>query len=154
MTAREHFGWNSIALAQAFQTELSKLRQVDVIGEWVPLNEGPDSEIIRDRLKWVHGLRWEDIGEDWVLRKTLTSGRRNEERQITLNLTRTQMIREEINRVPKERRKGAMVICEFTDLPWSQNEFRRKWQIVADKAGVPSNVKNMNSGKEAPSSEE
>ena len=40
-----------------------------------------------------------------------------------------------------------MVICEFNNPPWSTNEFRRKWRIVADKAGVPKNVRNMDSGR-------
>jgi hypothetical protein len=145
VAAREHFGWNSIALAQAFQFEFPKLRQVDVIGEWVPLSEGPDSDVRRDGQKWVHGLQWSDIDENLVLKKTLTSGRRNEQRTIEFSLNRSQMVREEINRVPEERRKGPMVICEFNNQPWSTNEFRRKWRIVADKAGVPKNVKNMDS---------
>ncbi len=145
ITAREHFGWDSIALAQAFQFEIKKLRQVDVIGAWVPLNEGPDSEIEEDGRKWVHGLRWSDIDENLILRKTLTSGRSKDQRIIEYSLSRFQMIREEINRVPEFRRKGPMVICEFNNQPWSTNEFRRKWRIVADKAGVPKNVKNMDS---------
>ena len=37
-TAREHFGWYSIALTQALQFELL-LGQKDVIGEWVPVAE-------------------------------------------------------------------------------------------------------------------
>ena len=152
IAARE-YGWDSIALAQAFQSEFPKLRQVDVIGEWVPLNEGPDSEIIRGAEKWVNGLRWSDIDENMMLTKTLTSGRRNDTRNVTFNLGRSQMVREEINRVPAEKRKGPMVICEFSNLPWSPNEFRRKWRIVADKANVPPNVKNMDSRKE-PSSPE
>lgn len=145
IAAREHFGWDSIALAQAFQFELKKLKQVDVIGAWVPLNEGPDSEIREDDKKWVHGLRWSDIDENLVLRKTLTSGRSRDQRTIEHSLNRYQMIREEINRVPEYKRKGPMVICEFNNLPWSTNEFRRKWRMVADKAGVPKNVKNMDS---------
>ena len=149
IAAREHFGWNSIALAQALQFEFPKLRQVDVIGEWVPLNEGPDSEIRKDGQKWVHGLQWSDIDENLVLRKTLTSGRRNEQRTVEYSLNRSQMVREEINRVPEERRKGPMVICEFNNQPWSTNEFRRKWRIVADNAGVPKNVKNMDSRQDA-----
>jgi hypothetical protein len=153
IAAREYFGWDSIALAQAFQFEFPKLRQVDVIGEWVPLSEGPDSEIIKDGEKWVHGLQWSDIDENMVLRKTLTSGRRNEQKTIAFNLKHSQMVREEINRVPEERRKGPMVICEFSNLPWSQNEFRRKWRKVADKAGLPKNVKNMDSRKDTPTND-
>src|SRR4051812_13188772 len=37
-TARDHFGWLSIGLAQALQFELG-LGQKDVIGEWVPERE-------------------------------------------------------------------------------------------------------------------
>ena len=148
IAARE-YGWDSIALAQAFQAEFPKLRQVDVIGEWVPLDEGPESNIIRGGEKWVNGLQWSDIDEKLMLKKTLTSGRRSEKREIAFSLARSQMVREEINRVPPEKRNGAMVICEFTGLPWTGNEFRRKWRIVADKAGVPKEVKNMDSRKEA-----
>lgn len=147
ITAREHFGWDSIAMAQAFQFEFPKLRQVDVIGEWVPLDEGPDSSIIKDGLKWVHGLQWSDIDENFVLRKTLTSGRRGQEKTVTFNLKHSQMVREEINRVPQHKRYGPIVICEFSNLPWSQNEFRRKWRIVADKAGIPASVRNGDGAK-------
>jgi hypothetical protein len=148
ITAREHFGWDSIALAQAFQFEFPKLRQVDVIGEWVPLNEGPESsEFIKEGMKWVHGLQWSDIDENLVLRKTLTSGRRGQEKTVTFNLKHSQMVREEINRVPEDKRRGPIVICEFSNLPWSPNEFRRKWRIVADKAGIPANVRNGDASK-------
>jgi site-specific recombinase XerD len=38
-----------------------------------------------------------------------------------------------------------MIICEITGLPYSTAEFRRKWRLVADKAGLPKAVKNMDS---------
>lgn len=154
ITAREHFGWDSIALAQAFQFEIKKLRQLDVIGAWVPLNEGPDSEIQEDGRKWVHGLRWSDLDENLILRKALTSGRSGDQKTIEYSLNRFQMIREEINRVPEHKRKGPMVICEFNNQPWSTNEFRRKWRMVADKAGVPKSVKNMDSRQDKPTADD
>jgi hypothetical protein len=40
---------------------------------------------------------------------------------------------------------GPVVICEWSDLPWTQYEFRRWWRKVADAAGIPKNVKNMDS---------
>jgi hypothetical protein len=144
-TAREHFGWDSIALAQAFQFEFPKLRQVDVIGEWVPIGDSAPSEIIRGNEKWVRGLRWSDVDENMILRRVLTSGRRDQHREVAYNLKRSAMVMEEINRVPMEKRKGPMIICEFTMLPWSVNEYRRKWRKVADKAGVPKSIKNGDS---------
>jgi hypothetical protein len=140
-TARGHFGWDSIALAQAFQFELPKLRQVGVIGEWVPLSEPGTSDVVKENEKWVRGLRWSDIDENMILRRTLASPR-GKPKDYEFNLKRHAMIAEEINRVPMEKRKGPMIICEYTMMPWSPNEFRRKWRIVADKAGVPATVRN------------
>lgn len=140
VTARQHFGWDSIALAQALQFELHKIRQADVIGEWVPLSEPGESDIVKGDEKWVRGLRWSDIDENMVLHATLRNGR--QEKKVEYRLSRSQMALEELNRVPVERRKGPLVICEVTGLPWSANEFRRKWRIVAEKAGVPASVRN------------
>jgi hypothetical protein len=136
ITAREHFGWDSIALAVALQLEIPKLRQVDVIGEWVPIGDAAKSEIMKGEEKWVRGLRWSDIDDNMVLRRALTSGRREEHKEIKYSLKRAQMIMEEINRVPLAKRVGPMIICEFSNLPWSQFEFRRKLKIVAEKAGI------------------
>jgi hypothetical protein len=148
-TAREHFGWNSIALAQALQFEFPKLRQIDIIGEWVPMGDSPPSEIIRGNEKWVRGLRWSDIDENMVLERVLTSGRREQHKKVRFNLKRSAMVMEEINRIPPSQRNGPMILCEFTALPWSSNEFRRKWRKVADRAGVPKSIKNVDSREKA-----
>ena len=136
IAAREQFGWDSIAFATALQLELPKLRQIDIIGEWVPLSDPAKSEIMKGSDKWVRGLRWSDLDENMVLRRSVTSGRRNQHKEVEFSLKRSQMIMEEINRVPPAKRNGAMIICEFTGMPWSPNEFRRKLKIVAQKAGV------------------
>jgi hypothetical protein len=47
----------TIALAQALQFELM-LRQKDVIGEWVPIEEDGEALLIDGELKWTRGL-WE-----------------------------------------------------------------------------------------------
>lgn len=59
--------WSSIAIAQAFQFELM-LRQKDVIGEWVPLIEPGVSAILRGDLKWLMGLLWSEIDDNFILR--------------------------------------------------------------------------------------
>ena len=64
-------GRPSISLAQAFQTGVGML-QKDVIGEWVPVGEKPVSEITDGALKWIRGLRWNEIGPDLVLRHAST----------------------------------------------------------------------------------
>lgn len=40
---------------------------------------------------------------------------------------------------------GPMILCEINGSPWSAAEFRRKWRLVAKKAGVPDNVTNRDS---------
>jgi hypothetical protein len=148
-TAREHFSWDSIALAQALQFEFPKLRQSDVIGEWVPLNEPGTSDIVRGGEKWLRGLRWSEIDENMMIHRELPTGRGKKPKVVSFNLKRAGMVMEEINRVPLARRVGPMIVCEFTALPWSGNEFRRKWRKVADKAGVPKSVRNMDSREKA-----
>ncbi len=138
-TAREQFGWESIALAQAFQYELPMLWQIDIIGEWVPETEPGDSEFKKDGLKWVGGIRWSDIDENNIFRPTITSNRRNQ--RADFDLKRFYSILEELNRVPPWKRNGPIIICEATGLPWMGSEFRRKWRKVADKAGLPKSVK-------------
>nr|AWM02582.1 hypothetical protein CIT40_22810 [Bradyrhizobium amphicarpaeae] len=150
-TAREHFGWDSIALAQAIQFHFPKLRQSDVIGEWVPLSDPTPSDIVRGNEKWVRGLRWSEVDENLILRRKVTVGR--DQRDMEFNLKRAGLVAEEINRVPLSRRVGPMIVCEFSGLPWSGNEYRRKWRKVADKAGVPKDVKNAEIRKSADSSE-
>lgn len=139
-TAHTQFNWPSIALAQALKFEISKLRQVDIIGQWVPLSEpGPD-DIKNDSEKWVGGLMWSDIDENMTLRRKLPVGRNGEEQLMEWDLRRLAMIMEEVNSVPQWKRTGPMIICEYSGKPWSPNEFRRKWRIVADAAGIPSNI--------------
>jgi hypothetical protein len=145
--AHEHFNWPSIGLAQAFQFEIPRLKQVGVIGEWVPLSEAGPSDIVHNNEKWIRGLRWSDIDENMMLRKVILTGRQNQPKEYEFNLGRAAMIREEINRVPPWKRVGPMVVCEYSGLPWKTSEFRRKWRKVADKAGVPADVKNMDTAR-------
>lgn len=135
--AATSLAWPSIALAQALQFEIPKLRQVDILGEWVPMSEpGPD-DINNGTEKWVGGLLWSNIDEKMFLSRELSNGR-----MLNCDLKRLSMIMEEIHNVPPWKREGGgpMIICEYSAKPWTASEFRRKWRIVADKAGVPSNI--------------
>lgn len=141
--ARE-IGWYSIALAQALQFELI-LRQKDVIGEWVPLSEPGISDVnYLRRGKWLRGLRWSEI--DGMILTHVTSKRQKE---LVVDLNYSPMVLDEFRHVidlfgalPKT---GPIVVCEATGIPYVANEFRRKWRIVAEAAGVPKEVFNMDS---------
>jgi hypothetical protein len=149
-TAHEHFGWSSIALAQALQFELL-LGQKDVIGEWVPLDEPGESDLIHGSRKWLRGLRWSHIDENLILRHRVGSGGR----QIEVDLRTAPVVLEELrilmaavtleDLIGSLPRGGPVVLCDTNALPWSAAEFRRKWRLVANQAGVPDNVTNRDS---------
>lgn len=150
--AKAHWrGWGSIALAQAFQFELI-LRQKDVIGEWVPVSEPGISDVVsEDKGKWFRGIRWEEIDQNLVLRHT-TSKR---QKDVQWDLKSSPMVLEELaihtltpiadlsrSSLPAS---GPIIICEITGFPYSAAEFRRKWRILGNLAGVPKAVRNMDS---------
>jgi hypothetical protein len=53
------------------------------------------------------------------------------------------MILEEIAKVPPERRVGTMILSERTGEPYKHRTFTQTWRKVADVAGVPRDVWNM-----------
>lgn len=157
IVAKRHFGWNSIALGQALQFELL-LRQGDVIGSWVPESEPGETDVRHEGEKWLRGVRWEEIDNDLILRHR--TSKRQKDLQIDLRLS--PMVVDEFNElapgaiiVTKEGVtivdrsmlpiSGPIVICDTNGLPWTANEYRRKWRLVADHAGVPKAVRNMDS---------
>jgi hypothetical protein len=145
-TAREHFGWPSIGLTQAFQFELL-LPQKDAIGEWVPVSESGESDIVWRGKKWLRGLQWSSIDKNLILRHASGAGGR----PIEVDLRTAPMVMEELYLIygakdPEQFPKsGPIVLCDITGMPWIAGEFRRKWRLVAKKAGVPDKVKNRDS---------
>jgi hypothetical protein len=143
----------SIAIAQAFQFEEPRLRQADIIGEWVPIGEPGTSEVMWQKQKWLRGLRWSEIDENMILHRTIMTGRRkNRREEIEIDLSNKPMILEELfsGRGSKIDRSalpasGPIVVSETTRLPYHLEDFRRKWRDIADGAGVPPEVRNSDS---------
>lgn len=127
-------------MAQALQFECG-LTQKDVIGEWVPLSEMGSSEILRKKQKWLRGLRWTNIDQNWILRLTTFSGK-----DVEIDLKKKPMVMDELSKrggvLPAS---GAVVVCETTGTPWAHSTFRVEWRKIADAAKVPKEVKNMDS---------
>jgi integrase len=151
-TAAHERGWPFIALAQAIQFECS-LRQRDCIGEWVPVDEPGVSDVIQTKKfkgkkttkKWISGLRWEKIDENLILRH-VTSKR---SKKVEIDLKLGPMVMEEFQIMFGSTERAAMpasgpvILCEVNAWPYYNTEFRRKWRKVATAAGIPKNVKNM-----------
>lgn len=139
MAAHER-GWHSIALAQAFQFELT-LRQKDVIGEWIPRAEPGHSDFYHHGMKWMRGIQWQEVTPDLVL-VHMTSKRLKE---LTVDLKLAPMIMEEIERMGGRHPAGPIILNEATMVPYAASEFRRKWRLLADACGIPKSIRSMDS---------
>lgn len=156
--ARDQFRY-SIALAQALQFELI-LRQKDVIGEYVPHSEPGISDVVTDKQKWIRGLRWEEIDENLMLHHVTSK----KQKMLVVDLKMAIMVLEEFDprwwetlvienpetKVVTVRRdllpaSGPIIISETTGMPYHAEDFRRKWRLIGDMAGVPKNVHNRDS---------
>jgi hypothetical protein len=134
-------GYPLIALAQAIQFELM-LSQKDLIGEWIPVtDEQWSSDLIVGDVKWVHGMRWEEIDSDLVLHH-VTSFRQQE---LHVDLKHHKMVMEELKKLGPLPKDGPMIVHHRTKIPYTGSDFRRFWRKVADHAGVPKEVKNSDS---------
>lgn len=139
--AAHKMGLPSIALAQALQFECT-LRQRDVIGEWVPESEPGLSDVTLNGEKWLRGARGNEIDENMILRH-VTSKR---QKMLVVDLRFAPMVLEEFAHLPSGRPgPGPLVIRDKRDVPWQAYDFRRFWRRVADAAGVPKSVHNMDS---------
>lgn len=139
-TAAHAAGLPSIALAQALQFELT-LRQKDVIGEWVPIEDPGVSAITDRRQKWLRGLRWEQIDANFILKHA--SSKTDFASEFDLKLY--PMVMDELERVPLEKRAGPLIISEATGQPYRTRYFADQWRAIATAAKVPANVWNMDS---------
>lgn len=133
-------GLPSIALAQAIQFECT-LRQKDVIGEWVPQSEKELSDVLHLGNKWLRGIRWEEIDDNLVLHHITSKKLKLVEPDLKL----APMVFEEFALLGERPKKGPIIIHEATGLPYLANTFRKVWRGIADKAGVPKDVHNMDS---------
>jgi len=143
-------GYPSLGLAQAFQFDTS-LKQKDVIGEWTPFSEPGTSDVIDGDLKWLRGIRWNEIDDDLILRHVTSK----KQESVEIDLNKASMVLEELrfvyggpagelarNRLPAS---GPIIVNERTSRPYLTHTFRRTWRFAATDARVPKNVKNMDS---------
>jgi len=132
--AKAHeLGQSELALAQALQFE-GTLRQIDVIGEWLPDPER------RSGARWANGLLWQHI-RDFVLVKDTT--KTGQEAGIDFKLYPLAFA--ELQRVAPDERVGPVIKDSRTGQPFKERRFQKNWRTVARAAGIPDNVMNRDS---------
>lgn len=141
----------SIALAQAIQFECA-LRQKDIIGEWVPESEPGTTDVFQYGMKWLRGIRWNEIDDKLILRH-VTSKR---QKMIEADLRLAPMVLEEFRDIygldisqgidrSKLPASGPVIVDKKTGLPFLAHAFRRHWRKIARSIGIPDTVRNMDS---------
>jgi hypothetical protein len=105
----------------------------------------------RDYGKWFRGLRWEEIDAHMVLRRTTSKGD-----NIEVELRLAPMVMEELSHMRRDvdpstitrgdlPTAGPVILNEISAYPYTPAEFRRKWRLVANLAGIPKHITNRDS---------
>jgi integrase len=131
---------SAAALAYALQFE-GGLRQWDVIGQWVPLDDPRPSAIIDGRSKWI-GPMWSQIDDSLVLHITPSKTEGSSQARVLLDLSSYPMVVEELARITQATRKGPLIVNPRTALPYRQWYFRDLWRRVATQAGISDAIWN------------
>lgn len=125
----------ALVTALLLQFELS-LRQKDVIGEWVPGEDG-GSKV------WIWGLTWDQIDENWILRKPTSKS--NGGQIAEHDLTHLPDLLSRLQSTPPDQRVGAIIQNVRTGSPYRREYFSRAFRSVANAAGWPKDLWNMDS---------
>src|ERR1700688_2039955 len=139
-----------VGLAQAIQFDFA-WRQKDCLGEWLPIDEPGLSDVHavhkkRGPMKWLKGLRWEEIGADFVVHHVTSKRKKLSEPDLTL----APLVMAELEHLypgcSADRSllpaTGPVIIDEYSGLPYKADDFREEWRIIATECGVPLNVQN------------
>jgi integrase len=133
-------GHPGAALAYAIQFE-GAVRQWDVIGQWVPLNDRQPSAVIYKGKKWI-GPTWAHVDANLILRFTPTKTEATTAPEIVIDLQACPMVMEELRDVPPSVRNGPLVVDREKGRPYSQDRFDEVWRAAAAEAGIPPAVWN------------
>lgn len=68
-------------------------------------------------------------------------------RVTEFRLSRCPLILKEFTRLGTPPPQGPVIISEKTQRPYRANHFRRTWRKIARAAGIPDDVRNVDSGR-------
>jgi hypothetical protein len=128
------------ALAYAMQFE-GMIRQWDVKGQWLPLNDRAPSFVIWKGKKWI-GPTWASVDENLILRFTPTKTENTTAPEIVVDLRICPMVMEELRDVPQSARKGPLIVDQAKGRPNTKDRFNEVWRAAAKAAGIPVKIWN------------
>jgi hypothetical protein len=131
-------GRPSIALTQAIQFETA-LRRIDIIGQWVPVENEDEGGIVRGKTRWV-GPTAAVVDGDLVMRISTSKTKSD----AAFDLTACPLVMQVIADHPLPR-LGPLIISEKTGLPYRENYYATEWREIARAAGVPDSIWSMDS---------
>jgi integrase len=133
IAAADKAGDPMFALAVSLQWWLT-LRAVDVRGQY--LGKGKDK-------RWADGLTWNMIdGDMQSIRKVISKTAESEPRVVEYALTDLPDIQARLRAIPADKRVGP-VILQPDGHPYGRDWFTAKFRRYREAAGVPSEVKMM-----------
>jgi hypothetical protein len=138
--AAHEIGHHAAALAYALQFE-GAMRQWDVIGKWVPLDDKKPSPILDGASKWV-GPMWSQIDENLILRYTPAKTQFTSGAEVVLDLRMLPMVMEELEKMSKAARSGPLIINPRTGRPYRNWYFGHVWRKVRKITGIKEQVWN------------
>jgi hypothetical protein len=147
INAARELGYSIVALGQAFKFDC-ELEQKDVCGEWVPkgVEDGPnDFTNPMTGAKWMRGLLWSEIDDNFVLRHMPSRGKKLR----VIELRTKPMVMRELSlfaKVPEANltrahlpKNGAIVTDPVTNRPYHISKYRELWrEAIAALKGQPS----------------
>lgn len=137
-------GAPSRALAYALQFETT-LRQWDLIGQWVPMSDPRPSAVIDRGEKWI-GPHWHQVDENLIFRTVHGKTEGWTDARGVYDLSACPMVKEELDRIPPEKRTGPLIVNERTGLPYryenKAGSFKEGWKADFKAAGLPSHYWN------------
>lgn len=145
VTTALKLGHVSMAFAQALQFECG-LRQIDVIGEWVPRDPGEQGGIYHLGKRWQTGLTWPMLTGLILTKETSKTGAAGE-----WNLELCPLVMKVLTSVSaadgmvENRKSGPMIVQESNGRPYTPGTYRETWRTIARTAGIPDDVFNMDS---------
>ncbi|WP_439393458.1 integrase [Bradyrhizobium sp. PMVTL-01] len=129
------------ALCYAIQFETT-LRQWDVIGQWVELDDARPSAVLAYGKKWV-GPTWAAIDNNLIMAKVKpTKTEQTTEVTVSFDLSVCPMVCDELDQIPTEKRVGPLVINTATGLPYIRQSWRNAWAADFKAAGLPKGMWN------------